>query len=81
MYYILICGYIFYINYVNIDEEAVMATANSTGDIALWDLLDQRIIHVMKGAHNGSISSIQLLNYQALLISSGSDNSVKVCII
>ncbi|ORX84248.1 WD40 repeat-like protein [Anaeromyces robustus] len=59
------------------DEEAVMATANSTGDIALWDLLDQRIIHVMKGAHNGSISSIQFLNYQALLISSGSDNSVK----
>lgn len=47
------------------------------GDIALWDLDRQKILHVMKGAHDGTIPSIQFLNGQAILMSSGSDNSVK----
>ncbi|KAF9316671.1 hypothetical protein BG003_001695 [Podila horticola] len=59
------------------DDQHVMASANMYGDIALWDLDRQKILHVMKGAHDGTIPSIQFLNGQAILMSSGSDNSVK----
>ncbi|KAF9427470.1 hypothetical protein BGZ94_004836 [Podila epigama] len=59
------------------DDLHVMASANMYGDIALWDLDRQRILHVMKGAHDGAIPSIQFLNGQAILMSSGADNSVK----
>ncbi|GJJ76415.1 U3 small nucleolar RNA-associated protein 21 [Entomortierella parvispora] len=59
------------------DDQHVMATANMYGDIALWDLDRQKILHVMKGAHDGSIPSIQFLNGQPILMSSGADNAVK----
>ncbi|KAG0349234.1 hypothetical protein BG004_000458 [Podila humilis] len=59
------------------DDQHVMASANMYGDIALWNLDKQKVLHVMKGAHDGTIPSIQFLNGQAILMSSGSDNSVK----
>ncbi|KAF8922887.1 Utp21 specific WD40 associated putative domain-containing protein [Dissophora ornata] len=59
------------------DDQHVMASANMYGDIALWDLDRQKVLHVMKGAHDGAIPSIQFLNGQAILMSSGADNSVK----
>ncbi|KAF9283690.1 hypothetical protein BGZ88_010354 [Linnemannia elongata] len=59
------------------DDQHVMASANMYGDIALWDLNRQKILHVMKGAHDGSIPSIQFLNGQPILMSSGADNAVK----
>ncbi|KAF9538934.1 hypothetical protein EC957_006019 [Mortierella hygrophila] len=59
------------------DDQHVMASANMYGDIALWDLNRQKILHVMKGAHDGSIPSVQFLNGQPILMSSGADNAVK----
>ncbi|KAI7823322.1 Utp21 specific WD40 associated putative domain-containing protein [Gamsiella multidivaricata] len=59
------------------DDQHVMATANMYGDIALWDLDRQKVLHVMKGAHDGTIPSIQFLNGQPILMTSGADNSVK----
>ncbi|KAF9189420.1 hypothetical protein BGZ51_009596 [Haplosporangium sp. Z 767] len=59
------------------DDQHVMASANMYGDIALWDLDRQKVLHVMKGAHDGTIPSIQFLNGQPILMSSGADNSVK----
>ncbi|KAF9352917.1 hypothetical protein BGX26_009309 [Mortierella sp. AD094] len=59
------------------DDQHVMASANMYGDIALWDLDRQKILHVMKGAHDGTIPSVQFLNGQPILMSSGADNSVK----
>ncbi|KAG0238082.1 hypothetical protein BGW42_007636 [Actinomortierella wolfii] len=59
------------------DDQHVMASANMYGDIALWDLDRQKILHVMKGAHDGTIPSIQFLNGQPILLSSGADNAVK----
>lgn len=55
-----------------------MATANMQGDIALWDLEKRNLVHVMKGAHDGNITSIQFLNSQPILVTCGSDNAVKV---
>ncbi|CAJ0829013.1 9830_t:CDS:10 [Entrophospora sp. SA101] len=59
------------------DYQHFMATANMCGDIFLWDLDNKRLSHVMKGAHDGLIPSIKFLNGQPLLITSGSDNSIK----
>ncbi|KAF9344305.1 hypothetical protein BGX34_005797, partial [Mortierella sp. NVP85] len=59
------------------DGQHIMASANMYGDIALWDLDRQKVLHVMKGAHDGMIPSIQFLNGQPILMSSGADNSVK----
>ncbi|KAL0092025.1 Utp21 specific WD40 associated putative domain-containing protein [Phycomyces blakesleeanus] len=59
------------------DEEPMMATANMHGDVALWDLNTRRLVHKMKGAHSGSISSVAFLNGQPVLVTAGADNAVK----
>lgn len=62
------------------DGHAVLASASSTGHIALWDLnAGGRLLHLVRGAHEGAITSIEWIPGQPLLISSGEDNSVKVC--
>lgn len=60
------------------EDNHMMATANMYGDIALWDLENRRLFHMMKGAHDGSIMSAHFLNGQPILITGGADNSVKV---
>ncbi|CAG8530923.1 7158_t:CDS:2, partial [Racocetra fulgida] len=47
------------------------------GDIALWNLDEKRLSHIIKGAHDGLIPSIQFLNGQPILLTSGADNSIK----
>ncbi|RUS16773.1 hypothetical protein BC937DRAFT_90825 [Endogone sp. FLAS-F59071] len=59
------------------DDQHIMASASMHGDIALWDLDKRKLVHVMRGAHDGFIPSIQFLNGQPILVSSGADNSVK----
>lgn len=61
------------------DGEPILATASSNGHIAMWDLNSGgRLIHVIRGAHDSSVNAIEWVPGQPLLISSGSDNSVKV---
>ncbi|KAI8379183.1 Utp21 specific WD40 associated putative domain-containing protein [Radiomyces spectabilis] len=59
------------------DEEQVMATASMHGDVALWDLQNRRLLHIMRGAHDGLISSIAFLSGQPVLVTAGADNAVK----
>lgn len=54
-----------------------MATANMHGDVALWDLNHRRLVHIMKGAHDGVVSSLVFLHNQPILVTGGADNSVK----
>ena len=62
-----------------IDGEPVLATASSTGHIALWDLNSGgRLLHIVRGAHDGAVTALEWVPGQPLLISSGEDNSVKV---
>lgn len=62
-----------------LDGEPILASASSTGHIALWDLNEKgRLLHIVRGAHDGAISSIQWIPGQPLLVTSGDDNSVKV---
>ncbi|KAJ2374516.1 rRNA-processing protein utp21, partial [Coemansia sp. RSA 2603] len=59
------------------DDVPMMATANASGDVALWNLDNKRLVHVMQAAHDSTIPSIDFLNGQPLLVTSSSDNSIK----
>ena len=62
------------------DGPHTLASASETGHISLWDLgSGGRLLHTVRGAHDGSISALEWISGQPLLISSGDDNSVKVC--
>lgn len=62
------------------DGHPILTTASSSGHIAIWDLNEGgRLLHMIRGAHDGAISSIEWIPGQPVFISSGEDNSVKVC--
>ena len=62
------------------DGQHVLASASSTGHIALWDLNNNgRLLHIIRGAHDRAVTAIEWVLGQPVLISSGEDNSVKVC--
>ncbi|OLY77567.1 U3 small nucleolar RNA-associated protein 21-like protein [Smittium mucronatum] len=60
----------------DLDNQAMMATTNLEGDIFIWDLEKAKIVINMKGAHDGAIGTINFINGQPLLISSGEDNRI-----
>ena len=61
------------------DGHPILATASSTGHIALWDLISGgRLLHIVRGAHDGAVTALEWVPGQPVLISSGEDNSVKV---
>ncbi|RDB22141.1 U3 small nucleolar RNA-associated protein 21 [Hypsizygus marmoreus] len=60
------------------DGHPILASASSAGHIALWDLNSGgRLLHLIRGAHDGAISAVEWVPGQPVLISSGEDNSVK----
>ncbi|KAL2912352.1 rRNA-processing protein utp21 [Polyrhizophydium stewartii] len=59
------------------DGQPVMATASMYGDIALWDLDERRLIHVMKGAHDAAVHTCMFYNGTPILLTASSDNSIK----
>ncbi|KAI0707610.1 Utp21-domain-containing protein [Earliella scabrosa] len=60
------------------DGHPILATASSTGHIALWDLnAGGRLLHIVRGAHDGAVTALEWVPGQPVLISSGEDNSVK----
>jgi WD40 repeat protein len=64
---------------VNQDGTQVLSAAASTGHIALWDLdSGGKLLHVIRGAHEGAATAIEWIPGQPILVSSGEDNSVKV---
>ena len=69
-----------YLSYPVTDGQPILASASSSGHIAIWDLNEGgRLLHMIRGAHDGAISSIEWIPGQPVIISSGEDNSVKVC--
>ncbi|KAL5635715.1 hypothetical protein ACGC1H_004506 [Rhizoctonia solani] len=60
------------------DGHPTLATASATGHIALWDLNAQgRLMHIVKGAHSSSISAVQWIPGQPVMVTSGEDNNLK----
>ena len=63
------------------DGHQVLASVSSHGHLALWDLnCGGRLLHLVRGAHDGAISAVQWVPGQPILITSGEDNCVKVCL-
>lgn len=61
------------------DGHPILASASSAGHIALWDLNSGgRLLHIIRGAHDGAVSAVEWVPGQPVLISSGEDNSIKV---
>ena len=61
------------------DGTQVLSAASSTGHIAFWDLNSGgKLMHVIRGAHEGAATAIEWIPGQPILVSSGEDNSVKV---
>ena len=66
---------------LNPDGTQVLSAAASTGHIAFWDLNSGgKLLHVIRGAHEGAATAIEWIPGQPILVSSGEDNSVKVCL-
>ncbi|KAF8844502.1 Utp21-domain-containing protein [Paxillus ammoniavirescens] len=60
------------------DGHQVLASGSLLGHLALWDLNSGgRLLHLVRGAHDGAISAVEWVPGQPLLITSGEDNSVK----
>ncbi|KAI6028634.1 Utp21 specific WD40 associated putative domain-containing protein [Pisolithus orientalis] len=60
------------------DGFPVLASVSSSGHLALWDLNSGgRLLHLVRGAHDGGITSAEWVPGQPVLITSGEDNSIK----
>ncbi|KAJ3736079.1 Utp21 specific WD40 associated putative domain-containing protein [Lentinula guzmanii] len=60
------------------DGQPIMASASSLGHIAIWDLNEGgRLLHMIRGAHDGAISALEWVPGQPVFITSSEDNSVK----
>ncbi len=60
------------------DSHPILATASNRGTIFLWDLEKKKLSYTLKGAHNGLVATTKWLYQEPVLLSAGSDNSVKV---
>ncbi|KAA0161829.1 hypothetical protein FNF27_07231 [Cafeteria roenbergensis] len=54
-----------------------LATATASGEIALWDLSERRLVWARPGSHAGAVTSLFFLPRESRLVSSGADNAVR----
>ncbi|KAK1946757.1 WD repeat-containing protein 36 [Phytophthora citrophthora] len=58
----------------------LVVSGSKSGDIAVWNLQTKRLESMITGAHDGAVVSLQFLANEPLLLSSGTDNSIKLWI-
>lgn len=61
-----------------LDGQPLLASGGSSGVISIWNLEKRRLQSVIRDAHDGSILSLHFLANEPVLMSSSSDNSIKV---
>ncbi|XP_015881797.3 uncharacterized protein LOC107417678 [Ziziphus jujuba] len=62
------------------DGQPLLASGGSSGVISIWNLEKRRLQAVIKEAHDGPILSLHFLANEPVLMSSASDNSIKMWI-
>ncbi|KFM78655.1 WD repeat-containing protein 36, partial [Stegodyphus mimosarum] len=62
------------------DGPPIMATASTLGHVAVWDLEKKQLHSEIRDAHKGSVNGLKFLPNEPLLITSSSDNSIKIWI-
>ena len=55
-----------------------MASGSTAGHVTLWDLQKKQLHSTLRDCHNGNVSGMKFYQNQPLLITSGSDNCLKV---
>ncbi|KAM1104538.1 hypothetical protein ACFX15_012545 [Malus domestica] len=63
-----------------LDGQPLLASGGSSGIISIWNLEKRRLQSVIRDAHEGSILSLHFLVNEPVLMSSSSDNSIKMWI-
>ncbi|CAI5719155.1 unnamed protein product [Hyaloperonospora brassicae] len=58
----------------------LVVSGSRSGDIAVWNLQTKRLESVIANAHDGAVMSLQFLANEPLLLSAGTDNSIKLWI-
>ncbi|EXC12813.1 Uncharacterized WD repeat-containing protein [Morus notabilis] len=62
------------------DGQPLLASGGSSGVISIWNLEKRRLQSVIRDAHDGLILSLHFLANEPVLMSSSSDNSIKMWI-
>lgn len=62
------------------DGEPIMATGSTSGHVSLWDLEKKKLSHFMDNCHDGTVAGLSFMNKQPCMVTSGSDNALKVWI-
>ncbi len=62
------------------DGNPVMISGSSLGHMAVWNLEEKRLVSQLREAHSGSVDGMQSLQLEPLMVTSSSDNSIKVWI-
>lgn len=60
----------------SVDGSTIMATANMNGTVALWDLNEKSLVHILH-AHDGPIHTCYFFHGLAILVTASADNSIK----
>ena len=60
------------------DGQPFLATGGATGVISIWNLEKRKLQAVIEDAHISAVNSLHFLASEPVLLSSGSDNSLKV---
>ncbi|KAJ4838625.1 hypothetical protein Tsubulata_044113 [Turnera subulata] len=60
--------------------QPLLASGGSSGDISIWNLEKKRLVSVVKDAHDNSIVSLHFFANEPVLMSSSTDNSIKMWI-
>ncbi|BBN69983.1 transducin family protein / WD-40 repeat family protein, partial [Prunus dulcis] len=63
------------------DGQPLLASGGSSGVISIWNLEKRRLQSVIRDAHDGSILSLHFFVNEPVLMSSSSDNSIKMWIL
>lgn len=61
-----------------LDGEPLLASGGSSGVISIWNLEKNRLQSVIREAHDASIVSLHFFMNEPVLLSSATDNSIKV---
>jgi U3 small nucleolar RNA-associated protein 21 len=62
------------------DGPSVLAAATDAGRVTVWDLEGKKLIAVMKDVHQGPVVAARFLPEQPVMITSGTDNAIKMWI-
>jgi U3 small nucleolar RNA-associated protein 21 len=62
------------------DKHALLCSGTPHGQIVLWDLTKRRLLNIFKAHHKGPVVHATFLHNEPVLVSAGSDNSIKMWI-